>query len=65
MTPEEKFNALLKEVSIKLDEIDRETPYTEIIPKWWESMSNLKQQIINYSIHGTRISLHMEDGRVF
>ena len=60
-SPKEKFIAACKDFYLKLEEIDSETPYTSIVPAWWQMLDMVRRTIAAY-LTGAGVSLKKEEG---
>ena len=45
MAQEQKFIDMCKEFIKQIDEIDRDTPWSQIEPQWWLDMMKIRRQV--------------------
>lgn len=47
ITPKQQWEKLKREIKQRIDEIDKETPFSDTEPEWWLEMQTLRRSIQN------------------
>ena len=46
-----EFLELCAEIIVRIDKIDDQTPYSEVEPKWWLAMDDIRRKAVEEYLH--------------